>query len=367
MSAFDHALKRKRKAHTITEWRRVEIFEPGYTRNVSMRRMMSHMVFDCLIVYYLIRECFQNGKPETILAALPHNGAACVATIFAKVISARLIIDVHDTWPESILSVKKINFITRIGYYIWKAFADFPLRHADDVFSESVQYADRANSVRKSCKQSCAQAIYLGGDIEFYRSIQPVERLPEKLKSVTFILAYAGTIGENYDLDCLIEAFANFENEYPEAGLLILGGGEREAVITKKIADLSIKAWVSGRLQYGILLSYLKCSHIGLNCFKAGGNVAYSYKLNDYLLLGLPVINSLEGESANLISKHDLGVNYKAGNPESLLNAMRDCYHLFKANGQSWTEQIIAFSSQRLDRKVNYRPLIESCIHAKRK
>ncbi|MCX5847584.1 MAG: hypothetical protein NTW12_14730 [Deltaproteobacteria bacterium] len=324
-------------------------------------------MFDILILFYFIRESLRRGRPDTIFSVLPHNGAACVATIFARVIGARFIVDIHDTWPESILSVTKLNFITKVGYYVWKACADFPLRYADYVFSESVQYAERANSIRKSSEQSRAQAIYLGGDPDYYRSILPAERLPEKLQSAKFIVAYAGTLGENYDLDCLIDAFANFESECPEAGLLILGGGEREMAIRTKIADVSIKAWVSGRLPYRILLGYLKRSHIGLNCFKAGGNVAYSYKLNDYLLLGLPVINSLEGESAHLISTQDLGVNYQAGNPESLLNALRACYNRFLANGQSWTEKVVDFSSQMLDRKVNYRPLIERCLYSKSK
>jgi glycosyltransferase involved in cell wall biosynthesis len=365
ISAFDHALKKKRKVPPLTPWRCVNVFEPGYKNNVSAGRILSHLVFDCAIFFYFIRECFKSGIPDTIFMVLPHNGAACIAIIFGKVLGAQVIIDVHDTWPESILSVTKLNFLTKSGYRIWKLSADFPLRQADYVFSESDQYANRANLVRRMGEKSQAKAIYLGGDPDFYRGIQPAVDLPEDLKKAKFIVAYGGTLGANYDLDCLIDAFICFEKECPDAGLILLGGGEREADIRNRIASLPIKAWVSGRLPYRELISYLKCSHVGLNCFKAGGNVAYSYKVNDYFLLGLPVINSLEGEVADLISSQDLGVNYQAGNTISLLNALRDCYLHFTESGIAWTNRIRAFSSQKLNRNLIYMPLIERCLASK--
>jgi len=359
VSIFEHGRKQYRQLDTLP-WRCVTVFEPGYNNNVSIRRILSHAVFDILILFYFIRERLRSGRPDTIFSVLPHNGAACVAAIFAKLSRARFIVDVHDTWPESILSVYKLNFATRIVYRFWKACADFPLICADMVFGESKRYAERANNVRNRFGRSPAETIYIGGDLSYYQTIKVVD-IPYELRDASFIVAYAGTLGENYDLDCIVDAFVEFQKECPEAGLMFLGGGEREDFIKNKLVNTSVKAWVSGRIPYYKLIAYLKCSKVGLNCFKPGGNVAYSYKLNDYLLTGLPVINSLSGESADFVSKYNLGANYKASDTSSLLDALRLCHAQWIKN-PNWSDHVREFAANNLNRKVSYQPLIQSCL-----
>lgn len=360
VSTFDHGEKRRRN-YKLPPWQSVGVFEPGYRKNVSIRRVLSHIVFDLLILFYFIREAIRGGIPDTILTAMPHNGAACVAAIFAKGFRVKLIVDVHDTWPESILSVTKLNIFTRSVYRLWKGIADFVLLCADEVFAESVRYAERANAIRDRFGLSRATPIYLGGDLGYYRRIYPPEILPEEVQGASFILAYAGTLGENYDFDCVINAFVAFIKECPEAGLVLLGGGERETSLRSRLSTLGLKAWVSGRISHPMLLGYLKASRVGLNCFKAGGNVAYSYKLNDYLLSGLPVVNSLVGESAELISTHDLGVNYRAGDQNSLLDALRICYLKWREN-PDWSQKVLSFSAEFLNRQESYRTLLQRCL-----
>jgi glycosyltransferase involved in cell wall biosynthesis len=361
VTTFDHARKRRKSRDAELPWRRISVFEPGYSRNVSIRRLISHGVFDSLVPLYFLREAILRGAPDTILAVLPHNGAACAAAAFARLIRARFVVDVHDTWPESILSVTQLNPLTRLGYRAWKLLADIALVAADEAFGESVQYAARADSVRSAAGRSSAKAVYLGGDVDYYEAIQPPSVLPPEIDGATFLVSYAGTLGENYDLDCMLDAFALFQAETPEAGLLLLGTGEREADMRARIASLQLKAWVSGRLPHPTLVSYLKRSHVGMNCFKRGGNVAYSYKLNDYLLAGAPVVNSLPGESAEFLVANGLGVNYVPGDSRSLLEALRSCRERW-ARDPDWDDHVRAFSSRMLDRRATYRPLIDACL-----
>ena len=247
VTGFDHARKRRRTFRS-GRWHIVTVFEPGYSRNVSLRRVLSYAVFDTLIVFYFLRELLRGGRPRTIFSAVPHNGAACVAAAFAKVVGARFIVDVHDTWPEAILSVTRLNMVTRIGYRAWKLLADCALVAADDVFAESRSYAERADSVRIPRGLEPARAIYLGGDLGYYASISPAETLPPPVDNAAFLLAYAGTLGANYDLDCLVDAFAAFGKKHPEAALLVLGTGEREEELRGRLARAGARAWVSGRI-----------------------------------------------------------------------------------------------------------------------
>jgi glycosyltransferase involved in cell wall biosynthesis len=357
VSAFDHARKAPRTA-APTPWRVVQVYEPRYHRNVSLRRLASHAAFDALLPAYLLRERLRSGAPRTILAAIPHNGAACVAAVLARVFRARMLVDVHDTWPESILGVTAVRGVRRLGYALWKGLADRALRSADGVFAESVRYAERADEVRAPLGLSRAVPILLGGDLGYYRSIPAAERPPPGLEGARFLVAYAGTLGANYDLDCAVEAFARFQRESPESGLVLLGGGEREADVRARIASLGLRAWMSGRIPHPELVAHLKRAQVGLNAFRAGGNVAYSYKLNDYLLAGVPVVNSLTGESAEMIQGHSLGVNYRAGDVESLLAALRECRARWSAD-PDWGRHVLDFSARTLDRDATYAPLLD--------
>jgi glycosyltransferase involved in cell wall biosynthesis len=360
VSGFDHARKRHRTLRS-ERWRVVTVFEPGYSRNVSLRRILSYAVFDLLIVFYFLRELLRGGRPRAILSAVPHNGAACVAALFARVVGARFIVDVHDLWPEALLGITPLNWFRRLGYRAWKRLADGALVAADAVFAESRNYAERADSVRLPRGLAPARLIYLGGDPGYYASIPPAETLPPPADRDAFLVAYAGNLGANYDLDCVVDAFADFGQRHPEAALLLLGAGEREAELRARLERAGLRAWISGRLPHPTLLGYLKRAHVGLNPFRRGVNISYSYKLNDYLLCGLPVVNSLPGEASALVSENDLGRNYQAGDVASLVDALERCYSRWQVD-PDWKEGVAAFAARRLDRRVIYDDLFRECL-----
>lgn len=362
ISSFDHALKCRRRAER-TAWRVVQVYEPGYRRNVSLKRLYSHGIFDLFIGAYFLREAVRSGVPSAILIAVPHNGAACVASLFGKLMRSVRIVDIHDTWPESILGVHEVRGAARLVFWLWKALADLALLLPDHVFAESKQYAQRGGSIRQRWGRTPARCIYLGGDPAYYRGVKAIDALPSPLDSASFLLAYVGTLGANYDLDSVMEAFRIFSSECKGAGLMMLGAGEREAELREWAFARGLKIWFSGRIPHVVLLGYLKCANIGLNAFRAGGNVAYSYKCNDYLLSGVPVINSLKGETAEILEEFEIGFNYNAGDVDSLVQAMRMAKKKWDSE-PGWRAKVFDFANNVLNRERSYRPILESCLQA---
>jgi glycosyltransferase involved in cell wall biosynthesis len=360
VSHFDHHLKRPREPRG-PPWRMVEVYEPGYATNVSYRRLLSHAVFDLFLPFAMVGEAIRTGKPDAILAALPHNGGAAGAMLFARAVGAVSILDVHDTWPESLLGVSPVAGARAIPLAVWKGLADFAYRRADHVFAESIRYARRADSARVNRGLSHAVPIYLGGDPGYYRGIPRAGSLPAALNGARFLVVFAGTLGKNYDLDCALEAFERFSSRIPEAGLMLLGAGEREQELRKRIDSLKIRAWVSGRLPHAELVALLKHAHVGLNSFQAGGNVAFSYKLNDYLLAGVPVVNSLPGESEEMLEQNGLGLSYRAGDATSLEAALRVARERWLLD-PGWGARVLEFSASALDRSRIYVPLFDACL-----
>jgi len=362
VSIFDHHLK-TRRAPLAPPWRCVRVFEPGYRSNISYGRIASHIVFDAALPAYMFTEAILRGRPDAILAAVPHNVGAVLAVEFARLVGAVSIVDVHDTWPESLLGVTTVQGLRSLLFSAWKQVADLAYRRADRVFAESGRYAGRANGVRLPAGLPPANAIYLGGDLAYYGDIPPAAELPVEIRGSGFLVAYVGSMGRNYDLDCVVDAFAKLASDRSDSALMLLGAGEREGELRERLRVLGARSWVSGRIPHADLVSFLKHAHVGLNAFRAGGNVAYSYKLNDYLLTGIPVVNSLPGESADLIRANGLGYSYDAGNVGSLYAALRACERQWQAE-PNWRSRVLAFAATELDRRVSYQPLIDACLGA---
>jgi len=47
-----------------------------------------------------------------------------------------------------------------------------------------------------------------------------------------------------------------------------------------------------------------------------------TYLAYDYMAAGLPIVNSLWGEPENLLRVHQMGIQYQAGDPKSLAEAL---------------------------------------------
>jgi hypothetical protein len=109
------------------------------------------------------------------------------------------------------------------------------------------------------------------------------------------------------------------------------------------------------------LVGLLRQGSYGLNTFAAGGNVAYSYKLNDYWLAGVPVINSLDGEVWQAVERWDLGYNYPAGDVDALAATLRLAY-TDRERAERQRRQVQAFAALYLDRRRIYLPMLDALL-----
>lgn len=86
--------------------------------------------------------------------------------------------------------------------------------------------------------------------------------------------------------------------------------------------------------------------------------MACSYKLNDYLLAGIPVINSPPCETWEMVEANDLGYNYAAGNGEELAAAM----HRALDDPERAALYVMAFAAAHLDRTRTYAPIVDELL-----
>ena len=359
-SQFDHLLKKNKVPPKTENIKFVFVYEPGYAKNLSFKRIVSHLIFSVGLSLHIFVTLLLKERPQSIYCALPHNlGAVFIGTL-SKIFHIKFITDIHDTWPENILSVYKLKTWQKPFYYTWKSIADLAIYLSDSIFAESNRYAERANGVRIRYRKSLAKAVYLGGDGEYYEMAKGKVQLPASIEKAFPKFVYAGSLGLNYDLVMVLKTFSKFNRVYPKSWLVLLGGGECEADLRRFAESLHSNIWFSGYIDHVSLVQILRKMDFGINSFAAGGNVAYSYKFNDYILAGIPVINSLGGEIKDLIGQYGIGYNYTAGNAKELYGALESA-HLNK-NAKTLSKNVRRFSSAHLNWHKTYQPIFKELL-----
>src|SRR5574344_70675 len=195
-SSFCHTSKKQRAEVTNSLYKL--IYEPGYKKNICLRRFYSHYVMVRNLKKYL--NTLKNI--DTIYVSVPSLKVASVATTYAKKNKIKLIIDVQDLWPEAFKMVVNIPIISDLIFIPFTLLADYIYRNASDIVAVSNTYGKRALKVNR--KVNSYHAIYLGTDINKFDDYKEKYKI-KKDKDIINIV-YIGTLGSSYNLKDTIYA-----------------------------------------------------------------------------------------------------------------------------------------------------------------
>ena len=149
-SNFNHGTKQKKyidqKEINKLNYKFTFLDEPGYNKNVSLRRFYSHWRLSKNLKKYLKN---LQEKPDIIYCAVPSLDFAKEVAKYAKKNYIRFIIDIQDLWPEAFKMVFKIPLLSNAIFYPMKRQANYIYKCADDIIAVSDTYRDREASVNK--------------------------------------------------------------------------------------------------------------------------------------------------------------------------------------------------------------------------
>jgi len=278
---------------------------PKYKSSLSFRRFISHGIFAFKLYKYLKG---LKHKPDIIYCIVPTVSSGYACYLYCRKNNIKLAIDVIDIWPESFVALFPLKRIMSIITFPWKLFSQKVYSSADLLFAESIEYA---NIAQKSNKKTRALPVYLGTNVNNYHKLISNSKLVITKPSDEIWICYAGGLGNSYDFDVILHSFTEilFENRF-KIKLLFIGDGLKAESIKSFIELYKIPAIITGYLAYNDFLKYLSYCDIALNSFKQETRVVHSYKFNDYILSGLAILNNLKGETADLILKYDIGLNF---------------------------------------------------------
>ncbi|WP_313893774.1 glycosyltransferase family 4 protein [Psychrobacillus sp.] len=350
-SSFSHVTK---STKNIENQDITLIDEPGYHKNASVRRVFSHFLYALRSYKYLKKNV---DKGDILIVAIPSNTLAMLLAILKKRKNFTYIVDIHDTWPESLFPILNtlIRFLSLPFFFLWREMRHIAVRNCDLLLAESRQYKDDHKGFLNPGIKS--HSILLGADITNLRSILPMNEKDDK----KIRLVFAGTLGVNYDLDTIIRMIKSYDSSFRESNLefVFFGNGEKEFMIKEAALEYPDLITHLNRTSYLEYISVLKSFDIGINSFQRNTNVKYSYKSVDYLISGLPVLNSLEGEFSEDVLQNDIGVDYIASDIDSLFSAIKQITINLREDRNWYKKNIENYINETLDRAKIYNPLFE--------
>lgn len=126
------------------------------------------------------------------------------------------------------------------------------------------------------------------------------------IKEEKFTFLSAGQLGENKNQSMLLDAFERFQNEIPDAQLILAGEGPLSDFLIKKIKDKGLdgKVKLVGQLSPSELINWYHKSHVFV---VSSIKETFSVVIIEAMSCGLPVISTKCGGPESILTQDTLG------------------------------------------------------------
>lgn len=269
---------------------------PGlpYQKNLSIKRMYSHSRFA-----QAAREVLAQEKWDLIWVLVPPNSLVKQCAQYKQTHpNTKLVFDVNDLWPESfpLGGLKSLP-----PFQMWRSLRDKHLMAADYVVTECDLFRKRLNLEQNDN----ASTIYFCKPEE-KQELDRTAVLPED----HFSICYLGSINHIIDIDAVVAILSSLKAVRP-VKLHIIGDGENKLHLINQVQGIGVEVTDHGAVYDAAEKQavFNRC-HFGLNVMKPTVCVGLTMKSIDYFAGALPVINSIPGDTWELIERHGFGFNW---------------------------------------------------------
>ena len=265
-------------------------------------------------------------KPDVIIVSSISPFPVIKAFFWARKYNAKLIFEVRDIWPLSIIELGGFSrfhpFVILLQYV-----ENFAYRVSDYVVSVLPKSLDHMqhHGLSKDRFVHIPNGIDIGAQKD-----ELIETIAEKIPKNKFIIAYAGAIGIANSVISLIEAATILKN-HSEIAFVIVGDGDQKEKIKEKV---NLESLVNVHIfkpiektQIHSLLQKVDACFIGLQnqpLFKFGIS---PNKMFDYLYSGKPIIQAINAGN-DLVKESGAGISVEPANPQKIADAILQLYHM---------------------------------------
>ncbi len=265
-------------------------------------------------------------KPDIVVGTSPQFFTACAAYGVGLMKRRPFVFELRDLWPESIRAVgamknsAALDWLEKVELFLYRKAA----------LIVSVTHSFRQDLARRGIDPQKVAVVTNGIDAGRFRPRPRDEALVEQLGfGGKFVAGYVGTHGMAHGLETILAAAEALKGQ--EGGdrfrFLLLGDGASKAalVATAKARGLDNVVFVDTvpKDEVARYWSLLDASIIHLKRSELFRSVIPS-KLFECMGMGIPVLHGVEGESAGIVVREDVGIVFEPENAAELCRRLRE-------------------------------------------
>lgn len=327
-SDFDHMTKKRYYFNEYKNSKQLHVI--SYKKNLSISRILSHLMFSYK-TFYMLLAC----KPELVYVEVPNNSLVKSSAKYKKINNAEIIVDVFDMWPES-MPVKTKNMIVNWGFDIWRNFRNKNLKFADQIWIECDYYRELLS----------AQKINLPMETKYLTLENAETSIETKVSEDEIDLCYLGSINNIIDIS-LIEKIVSELAKNKRTRIHIIGDGERKDEFLDILKKNSIEIIDHGKVyEIDKLQEIFDQCWFGINVLREDLAIGITMKSISYFRGGLPIINTVQGDTSRFVEECNIGINVDRHDVKScvlrILNITKDDLACMKNNTRNLFEQKFA-------------------------
>ncbi len=326
------------------------IYEPGYRKNIDLRRVRSHKIAAENLRKLLEKE----GDYDLIYAEIPPNDVALAAAEYAHRNKIPFVADVNDLWPEAMRMVFDIPIVSDLLFYPLKRDAEKVYSLTSGVIGTSDEYRDRPflNQKRDVLKET----VYVGNEISVFDREAEQHADEVQKEEGTFWVTYAETIGTSYDIRTMVLAAEELMKQgKTKIRFQILGDGPTREMLENLAKERKIQnVKFTGYVPYEQMAAYLVKSDVLINSFVRKAPQSIVTKIGDYLAAGKPMINTcMSPEFRKKVEQDGFGINIEPEDVRELVNAVEWMYEN-EAERNDMGNRARKIAEEQFDRPVSY-------------
>lgn len=284
-----------RQPYVLDVPRTVQIPLVRYRKNISLERIWSHWRFARAVYKQL-----QRLQPDVIYAMVPPNFVAHYVALYKRKHPHVVIYyDVFDMWPESFPSTTQKKWLQPV-FQQWQLLRDRALCRADGLVSECQLFLTYLEQQQLALPKR-------RGVVYPCQSVHPFE-LAYQQQPDTIGLCYLGSINNIIDIERIQQLLAAVSRLKRVVFHVIGDGEQRDALLQASDAVCHQVVYHGGLYDAQQKAAIFNQCAFGLNILKPTVFIGLTMKSLDYWNNGLPLINTVMGDTAHFIEQQCVGV-----------------------------------------------------------
>jgi glycosyltransferase involved in cell wall biosynthesis len=335
---------------------------PKYYSSKSVKRFLSMLIFIFKLMFF---KTSSLNKPDIIIASSPSPLPILIAFFWAKKLNAKLLFEVRDLWPLSIIELGNMSPNHPI-VWLFQRIENFAYKRSDAVISllSHAQEYMVAHGLKKS------KFYYLpnGFDLDEYYHTKPLDsNIIQLLPRDKFIIGYVGALGIANDLSYLIESAKSLQR-YSKIHFVLVGDGSEKESLQRQASQLNNVTFTGSieKKQVPNMLKLFNVCFISLQKEKLFMYGVSPTKMFDYMAAAKPILYAVESGN-NMVEEAQCGLQAEPQNIQEITATILKFYHSDSKQLKRWGDNGLHYLHEHHDYKILTQKLLQLLSHLKDK